>query len=299
MPATQPTIAEAARAFAVVDYDLAVTLTSGQAFRWSRTGSAWEGVIGPRWVRLSPTREVIRAEVAQPVTDWDWLREYLQLDCSFADVLDQFPPDPPLQRAVDACRGLRLLRQDVWECLASFILSSTKRIEQIQQVVARLCERYGDPVTVPAGVRATRAFPTAARLAVVPEGELRKCGMGFRAPYLAETARIVAAGGIALATLRERSLPDARAELMRLPGVGRKIADCVLLFAVGHATAFPVDVWVLKTLRETYFDGREVPLREVVRFTEARFGPQAGYAQQYLFHAARTRAGQSDQTRPQ
>jgi N-glycosylase/DNA lyase len=146
-------------------------------------------------------------------------------------------------------------------------------------------------VTVPAGVPATFAFPGADRLAAIPQRELRKCGMGFRAPYLAETARLVAGGAIVLAGLRHLPLSSAREALMQLPGVGRKIADCVLLFGVGHVAAFPVDVWVLRTLRELYFEGREAPMREVIQFAETHFGPQAGYAQQYLFHAARTRAG--------
>ncbi len=274
-----------------MDYDLAATLNSGQAFRWRRTASGWEGVIDGRWVGLEQDGESIHARAAAPVIDWSWLTHYLQLDCRLDKVLATFPKDAPMQAALGTCRGLRLLRQDVWECLASFILSSTKQIVQIQQIVGRLCERYGQPVLVPAGVAKAFAFPGARTLSTVSETELRKLGMGFRAPYLAGTARLVALGEVKLAELGCRRLEAARAELMRLPGVGRKIADCVLLFGVGHDAAFPVDVWVLKALREQYFAGRPVPLREAVRFAEAHFGPCAGYAQQYLFHSARARAG--------
>lgn len=286
------------RFFPVSDYNLAATLSSGQAFRWHQTGDAWEGVIGRRWVRLSGQVDGIRATVVEPVADWSWLVDYLQLDVPFADVLAAFPNDEPLRRAVEECPGLRLLRQEVWECLASFILSSTKQIIQIRQIVGRLCERFGERVAVPAGVGPAWSFPGAGRLAAVSESDLRKCGMGFRAPYLQETARMVTVGEIKLDELPGLSLDAARAELLRLPGVGRKIADCVLLFAGGQPAAFPVDTWILKTLRQLYFDDLEVPPREVVRFSETYFGPQAGYAQQYLFHAARQRAGKVEERPP-
>lgn len=277
--------------FPVADYDLAATLSSGQAFRWHKGGDAWEGVIGRRWVRLSGPADGIRATVAEPLADWRWLIDYLQLTTSLAAVLSAFPNDEPLRRALKECPGLRLLRQDVWECLASFILSSTKQIVQIRQIVGRLCERFGERVAVPAGVEPLCSFPSAERLAVVSEGDLRACGMGFRAPYLRASARMVATGEIKLGELAKLDLDAARAELLRLPGVGRKIADCALLFAAGQPAAFPVDTWILKTLRQLYFAGREVSPGEVVRFSEHYFGPQAGYAQQYLFHAARQRAG--------
>lgn len=279
------------RFFPVSDYDLAATLSSGQAFRWQKKGDAWEGVIGRRWVRLRGQADGIHATVVEPAAGWRWLIDYLQLDVSLAGVLSAFPNDEPLRRAVKECPGLRLLRQEVWECLASFILSSTKQIVQIRQIVGRLCEQFGERVTVPAGVGSSWSFPGAGRLAKVSETDLRKCGMGFRAPYLCASARMVASGEIKLGELTKLSLEAARAELLRLPGVGRKIADCVLLFAGGQPGAFPVDTWILKTLRQLYFDGREASTREVIRFSETYFGPQAGYAQQYLFHAARQRAG--------
>lgn len=279
------------RTFPVLECDLAATLNSGQAFRWQQSGIGWEGAIGRRWVHLRQDGEGIHASVAEPAGDWAWLVDYLQLDCQLDEVISTFPEDEPMRRAVSECRGLRLLRQDVWECLASFILSSTKQILQIRQIIGRLCGRFGEPLTIPPERPGMWGFPSADTLAKVSERELRKLGMGFRAPYLSETAVRVARREIDLERLKTMSLAAARAELMRLPGVGRKIADCVLLFGVGHAAAFPVDVWVLRTLRELYLEGRAVPLRQVVEFADAYFGPYAGYAQQYLFHSARLRAG--------
>jgi N-glycosylase/DNA lyase len=279
------------RRFPAIEYDLVATLSSGQAFRWRATDAGWEGVISQRWVRLAPEPEGIRAETALAVADWSWLEEYLQVGRSLAEVLASFPSDEPLRQAVSTCRGLRLLRQDPWECLASFILSSTKQIIQIQQIISRMCERFGEPLTVPVGLAPAYSFPGPDQLAAVSEPELRACGMGFRAPYLLETSRAVTRGEIDLGRLAALSLEEARAELVQLPGVGGKIADCVLLFAAGHDRAFPVDVWVLKTLRELYFGGRPVARREVERFAGTHFGACAGYAQQYLFHSARMKAG--------
>ena len=275
--------------FPLQDYDLDATLTSGQAFRWRRQDQGWTGVVGRRWVHLRAAVGVLTAEVAEPVPDWQWLRHYLQVDLDLPRVLRTFPDDEPMRRAVTACRGLRLLRQQPWECLASFILSSTKQIVQIQQIITLLCDRYGEPVAVPAGQPPARAFPSAARLGAAREAELRSCKMGFRARYLLETARRVAAGECDLASLGNLPVEGARSELLRLPGVGRKIADCVLLFAYGFQPAFPVDVWVMKALQQLYFPGRRVKLPRLHRFAAEHFAPNAGYAQQYLFHYMRTR----------
>src|ERR1051326_4942549 len=129
--------------FPVHDYALATTLTSGQAFRWRPLQSSWEGVVDGHWVRLESLDQGIRAETAAPMADWSWLANYLQIDINLEAVLLSFPDDEPMRLPVTACRGLRLLRQEPWECLASFILSSTKQIVQIQQIVSLLCERFG------------------------------------------------------------------------------------------------------------------------------------------------------------
>ena len=277
------------KTFALRDYDLAATVTSGQAFRWQSHEQGWVGVIGNHWVRLHQGPGSIIAETAHPVPDWHWLAHYLQADVDWSGVVRTFPDDEPMRAAVAACRGLRLLRQDPWECLASFILSSTKQIVQIRQIVALLCERYGEPLTVAPACPPAFAFPCPARLARATEAELRACKMGFRAPYLLATARLVAGGQFDLARVQSLPLEIARTELMQLPGVGRKIADCVLLFAYGFQSAFPVDVWVIKALRQLYFPRRRVSPPRLHRFAATHFGPCAGYAQQYLFHYMRTK----------
>jgi N-glycosylase/DNA lyase len=280
----------------VHDYDLAATLDSGQTFRWQRQGNSWVGVVGRRWVRLTPLEGGIHAETAGPVANWQWLCDYLQTEVDLAALLKTFPDDAPMRAAVAACRGLRVLRQEPWECLASFILSSTKQIVQIRQIVAQLCEQFGEPVpclsgtpSLADGARGVYSFPTPHRLAAATETELRACKMGFRAPYLLATARQIAEGHIDLTQIRRLPLAAARAELMNLPGVGGKIADCVLLFAHGFDAAFPVDVWVERALRQLYFPNRRVAEKRLRHFAATHFGQHAGYAQQYLFHYMRTK----------
>ena len=280
------------KTFAVSGYDLAATLDSGQAFRWEDLGHSWTAVVNGRWVGLKQTGNGITARVAQPVEDWRWLADYLQVEEDIQAVVATFPEDKPMQAAVAECRGLRLLKQDVWECLASFILSSNKQILQIRQMVARICERFGERVESGDAGAPAFAFPIAERLAKASEDELRECRLGYRAPYLLGSSRMVADGDVDLSRIREIGCDAAREELLKLPGVGRKIADCALLFSCGYQEAFPIDVWIMKALKELYFARkRKVTPKRLQAFSQDHFGPHGGYAQQYLFHYMRRRAG--------
>jgi len=287
------------------DYHLAATLDSGQVFRWRQIANSWHGVVGGHFVKLTHAPDGIHAETLSPVENWDWLREFLRTEIDFAAVLNSFPDDEPMRNAVAACRGLRLLRQEPWECLASFICSSTKQIVQIRQIVEMLCERFGEPIAR-SGVTARRrkqpgdggflpnaatpfAFPSPQRIAAATEAELRACKMGFRAPSLLNAARQIADGRCDLEGIRSLDYAAARAELMKLRGVGEKIADCVLLFAYGFDSAFPVDVWVERALQKLYFPRRRASEKRLRKFAATHFGPHAGYAQQYLFHYMRTK----------
>jgi len=288
----------------VRDYDLDATLDSGQVFRWTRSAGgppAWTGIVGRHRVRLIRTENGIHAETAMPVENWHWLREFLQSDVDLPAILKTFPDDEPMRKAVAACHGLRVLRQDPWECLASFILSSTKQIVQIRQIVAQLCDCFGEEIPggpghpdaaryVRQGSPTSHAFPSARRIASLTEAQLRSCKMGFRAPNLLATARLVADGKFDLERLHHLKYEDALRELVTLPGVGRKIADCVLLFAYGFDSAFPVDVWVERALQQLYFPKRRAGEKRLKQFAATHFGPHAGYAQQYLFHYMRTKA---------
>jgi N-glycosylase/DNA lyase len=277
--------------FRVRDYDLAATLNSGQVFRWQQNEDSWTGVVGKNFARLTQTDGGILAETDAGINDLDWLRDFLQIGTDLDAVLKTFPDDEPMTRAVASCRGLRLLRQEPWECLASFILSSTKQIVQIRQIVALLCERFGERLAPqpPISSDCFYCFPSPQRIASLTEADLRACKMGFRAPNLLATARQIAEGKFDLEKIRRLDYAEARAELMKLRGVGGKIADCVLLFAYGFDSAFPVDVWIERALQRLYFPRRRASEPRLRRFAATHFGPHAGYAQQYLFHYMRTK----------
>lgn len=274
----------------VQDYDLDATLDSGQVFGFRATPSGWEGSVSSCWMRLcgrdqsieiewmgNSTGEAVPAEIL----------DFLGAGVSLGPILSSFPQDAVMRRAVAACRGLRLLKQDPWTCLASFILSSTKQITQIKQIYAALCLRLGDRLRAPPDAEVRHAFPLPEAVVRAGEKVVRECKAGFRAAYLVEAARRVLTGEFWLGELANLPIAEARAELMNLPGVGPKVADCVLLFTGAHAEAFPVDVWIARALRELYFQGKLVSLDQLREFAARHFGPHGGYAQQYLFHYAR------------
>jgi N-glycosylase/DNA lyase len=289
------------RLFHAKNYDLAATLASGQVFRWYSTADGgWEGVIGSEHLILRRVPKGIEANSSSSNPDWPAIQHYLQTEVNIDAVTATFPNDPPMQSAIQSCRGLRLLRQEPWECLASFILSSTKQIIQIQQIVSALCSCYGAEIPVQNSSSIFNpslryAFPSASKLASLSESQLRSCKMGFRAPYLLKTARMIASNELNLESLHSLPTPEARERLCALPGVGEKIANCVLLFAYGFQDAFPVDVWVQKAIRQLYFPKRKPTAKRLKKFVQTHFGPNAGYAQQYLFHYMRIAKGRRDE----
>ena len=234
------------------------------------------------------SRTCLAIKTGSPQTDWKWLEHYLAVDEDIDAIVGTFPKDEPLTRAVALYPGLRLLRQEPWESLASFICSSTKQIVQIQEIIRLMSSRFGKRIPNTHGPELTFSFPTAEVIAAAGEKALRECKLGFRAPYLWKTAHMVASGQLDLTNLRNLPTPAAREALIEAPGVGRKIADCTLLFGFGRQDAFPVDVWVRRMLHQLYFQKRRtISTKTLETFPLRYFGRNAGYAQQYLFHYAR------------
>ena len=267
----------------VADFFLAGTLECGQAFRWNRASDGWfEGVVG---------KEVWRLRQRDRVLEWHGSRErdsriqnYLALDCSLPQIVATFPNDLLLRQAVKEHHGLRVIRQEPWECLTSFIASSSKQIVQIRQIVGLLSQRFGEPID-----DQYHAFPTASAIARATHQQLWDCKLGFRAKNLLAAAQRIDGGQLDLHALRSMEYERALEELIKLPGVGEKIANCTLLFACGFNHAFPIDVWIERALRRIYFDGkRRVTARDLREFARSHFGPYAGWAQQYLFFNERT-----------
>jgi N-glycosylase/DNA lyase len=211
------------------------------------------------------------------------LLHYLGMAAELDATLARLPltSDAVLATAVANCSGLILLRQPFAETLLEFILSSTKRIPQIRQLCETLASRFGADLAP-----GLRALPTWERLATVGERELRACALGFRATYVHETAQFLAAHPGWLDRVETSPYAEAKVALCELPGVGAKVADCALLFGASRLEAFPVDVWILRTLAENYGLVGWRPA-QLTQFGRVHFGPCAGLAQQYLFAAAR------------
>lgn len=264
------------------DFDLAKTLDSGQTFHWEALDTGFVGMIGEQPIYVEKRGDVLlttRGTAAR-------VQDYFALDHPLGAICAAFPRDPALSAASDFCRGLRIIRQPIWECLASFITSSMKQVAHIRQMSRALRERFGERHTLED--HTLYSFPTASRLAIATEVQLRACALGYRAKNLLATAQRVDSGQAKLESWRGLADAELRQRLCQLPGVGAKVANCVMLFAYERLRAFPIDVWIERVLREKYFPRRRnVTAAKLRAFCDSYFGEHGGYAQQYLFHHAR------------
>jgi N-glycosylase/DNA lyase len=264
------------------DFDLARTLDSGQVFHWEKGGAGFVGALAPKavYVEQRGTQLFFAGATEKGIV------KYFSLDHPLAEICRSFPSDPAMRAARDFCRGLRIIRQPRWECLATFITSSMKQVAHIRQISLTLRKRYGQPRRI--CDREVHTFPSANRVAELTEQELRECALGYRAKNLLATARLVASGEANLEQWNQ--LPDdcLRTRLCELPGVGAKVANCVMLFAYERLRAFPIDVWIERVLKKKYFPRKQnVTAQQLRAFSDRYFGEHGGYAQQYLFHHAR------------
>ena len=264
------------------DFDLEKTLNCGQVFHWEQEGAGFIGALGGKAVYVEQQKErlLFRGAPANLIAD------YFSLDHPLAEICRSFPSDMAMTTARDFCRGLRIIRQPHWECLATFITSSMKQVAHIRQISLTLRTRYGESKQILG--QEVFTYPSAKRIGELSEQELRGCALGYRAKTLLATARRVASGEANLEAWSK--LPDdaLRAALCELPGVGAKVANCVMLFAYERLRAFPIDVWIERVLRQQYFPRkRKVTAQQLRAFCDDYFGEHGGYAQQYLFHHAR------------
>jgi N-glycosylase/DNA lyase len=268
------------------DFDLRLTLESGQVFHWQRVENGYAGVIGdvPLYIEQRGAQLLVTPGAGGLVD------RYFALDHPLPEVYATFPEDDHMRTALEACLGLRIIRQPLWECLATFITSALKQVAHITQISHLLRRRFGTRVGEIADAELF-AYPRVERLAGLEEADLRGCGLGFRARTLLATARKLAAAGgeRELEAIRALDRFEAVRALCGFAGVGTKVANCVLLFGYERLDAFPIDVWIERVLRERYFQGkRKVTARRLTSFSQTYFGAYGGYAQQYLFHHART-----------
>ena len=260
------------------DFDLDKILASGQCFRPEKQPDGWYRFLSGSsllWLRHCGGQEY---ELRCPEGAWEqFWHGYFDLDRSYAALRGMLDGrDAFLQRAMEYGKGIRILRQDAWEMLITFIISQRKSIPAIRTAVEQLCKRCGTPLA--AGAETVFAFPTPEQLCRAGETELQACGLGYRTRYVLHAARQAADGTLDLKALE--TLPDEElfARLMQLDGVGKKVANCVCLFGYGRVGRVPVDVWIERLIREEF--GGEDPFPQ--------FGQEAGIVQQYLFYYKRS-----------
>lgn len=267
------------------DFSLQATLASGQAFRWTFLKEWYYGFVGSSVLKVRQVNGSLQYETSDPTLTPERIRHYFALDLDLPDILRQIDVDMQVHHAIVRYRGLRVLRQDGWETLASFICASFNNIKRIEGMIERLCQAYGDPVALN-GFRGF-SFPQPEVIARSTERRLRSLGLGYRAPYLKATARLIDEGKLRMDQLRRVEYDVTKTALLGCDGVGDKVADCVALFGFEKYAAFPIDVWVERAMRY-YFRHKKMTRKLMHDYAARHFGPFAGYAQQYLYHDVRT-----------
>ena len=268
----------------VTDFSLKYTLESGQSFRWSRIDNAYYGVVEGRILKISQegTTLCVKSSTDEDVPRFvSYLRHYLDMGRDVPKILAEVNNDAYMHRAIEKLWGMRILNQELWETVASFILSQNNNVSRIRGIIRRLSERFGEHLTLAGYV--DYSFPSPDALATATDEALLACGTGYRANYLRDAAQAVVSGELSLTAMKQMSYPEAKQALMRRNGIGEKVADCICLFSLGHLAALPIDVWI-KRIFETLYLRRRATHREIREFAHNYFGDSVGYAQQYLFH---------------
>lgn len=255
----------------VDNFDPKQTFDCGQAFRWKELReNRWSGVIGGRIINVEKKNgKIVLEDVSLDEYEAFW-RSYLDIDRDYSEIISAISDNEILKKAAEQNSGIRILRQDRWETLCSFIISQNNNIPRIKGIIERLCESFGDDIG------GAYSFPSAERIAVLTAEELAPIRCGFRARYIIDGAQKFLNGEVDQNIVLTSDIDTAKAELMKITGVGTKVADCTLLFGFGRIDALPKDVWIKRAI-ETFFNGS---------FPKSAI-PYAGIAQQYLFNYIR------------
>jgi N-glycosylase/DNA lyase len=278
-------------------FNLDFTLCCGQTFRWDKQGEWWCGVVGEEVCKIRQNDNALEFENVNA----RFVKNYFRLNDDLPKILSHINKDKNIQAAINEFRGLRILRQEPWECLISYICATYKNIAAIKGMLTNLSRRFGEEIHLER--HSYYSFPNPDKLAKASLHELTACGLGYRAKYVSETAKQVSGKTFDLEHLKKKAYEKAKKELTDLPGVGPKAADCILLFSLDMLEAFPIDVWIRRVILKYY--GRhfsdefvkKISTQESLSsceyekmsyFGREYFGKYAGYAQEYLYHYERT-----------
>lgn len=263
------------------DFNLDHTLSCGQVFRWEKN-EWWTGVVNGEVIRAKQEGNELLVDSA---LDKNFIQHYFRLDDDMDRIYPEINRDEVIGSLIEKYRGLRLIRQEPWECLVSYVCSSNNAIRNIKKSIKRMSECFGREIE-----RGYYSFPTPEALAKVHISEMEQCRLGFRAPRVLDLARMVANHEFDLYRIKDLPYREGRRELTRIEGVGNKIADCVLLFAFEKLESFPVDTHIEHIMQRHYGEHlkgvKKSKMREsIAEFARNYFGGYCGYAQEYLYYA--------------
>ena len=267
--------------------NLDLSINSGQVFLWYKIGDTWFGIDGEDLL-------VIREEPFKIVSSPRKLSKFFREDDNLDRILSEISKDEVVKGAVNHFRGLRVLRQDPFQCYISFICSSNSSIQNIKRMLENLCKKFGNKVEF--DKKQFFTFPKPEKLSNASNKDLLSCGLGFRAKYVKQAAKLIISRKINFELLRKENYQSASEILKTVPGIGNKVADCILLFSLDKLESFPLDRWTQRILQKYYF--RIFGDMQVKSLTEKKysmlhkkiveyFGPYAGYSQQFLFKMER------------
>lgn len=259
----------------ISNFNLKQICNSGQCFRMTEIEdreNTFSVIAGNRYLELSQEGEKISFSCS--ADEFPFWEQYFDLNTDYQTYLDQIDPaDTYLAQAAKLASGMHILKQDLWEIIISFLISQQNNIARIRRCIQNICEKYGEKLIAENGT-IYYSFPTAAALSQATEEELKACNLGYRAKYVLKTAKDIAFGDFSLEELKKMNYEDAKKELLKLYGVGVKVADCICLYALHHLEAFPVDTHIKQALNAYYADG----------FPMERYSGMQGVMQQYIFY---------------
>lgn len=251
----------------VVEFELSDTLDCGQAFRFSKIDDkTWQGIALGQYIKIGKENDkIILYDITLSDYNLKW-KNYFDFDRDYSAVIKEISENDILKAAAEKYKGIRILNQDPWEAICSFIISQNNNIPRIKGIIERLCENFGDKID------GGYSFPTAQKLSNLTPEDLAPLRAGFRARYIIDAAKKISSNELDFDLIKNGDIDNARLELMKITGVGAKVADCALLFGFSRVEALPKDVWIKRAIAE-YFNGE---------FPECAKN-YAGIAQQYLF----------------
>lgn len=265
-------------------FSLEHTLNCGQTFGWKRIGKWFCDFYNNHLVLIRQDDNHLIYD--SDVECKDFLLRTFRLDDDLEQIYQEISKDGIIKSSIKRFYGLRIMRQEHFRCLISYVCSANSNIPNIKRMMNNLSNRYGRSIKFKG--YSVYTFPTSRVLASVSLEDLKACKLGFRAKYVHEISRRIDNGKFNLSSLKNLDYIQAKKELMKLPGVGEKIADCVLLFSFDKLESFPIDVWVRRAMIKNYFNGKKVSDKKIREFSQEYYGKYAGYAQEYLFYYTRT-----------